>query len=181
MNEGLIPSRYAKALFKFALEKKSDERLYGLMKNLVKAFAGEPALQQAVANPFVSVDDKVKLLTTAAGAAPDDAVFSDFLHLLVENNRLAVIRDIALAYLRIYRDEHHIYLVTVTSAAPMDEADETRLKTLIERHLKGATMEYTHLTDPSLIGGFVVNINNEKLDVSIANELKQLRLKLLSN
>ena len=55
MNEGLIPSRYAKALFKFALEKKSDERLYGLMKNLVKTFAGEAALQQAVANPFVSV------------------------------------------------------------------------------------------------------------------------------
>ena len=41
-------------------------------------------------------------------------------------------------------------------------------------------MEYNHRIDPDLIGGFVVNIDNEKLDASVANELKQLRLKLLS-
>lgn len=42
-------------------------------------------------------------------------------------------------------------------------------------------MEYHHRVDPSLIGGFTVTINNEKLDASVADELKQLRLKLLSN
>ena len=181
MNEGLIPSRYAKALFKFAAEKKADARVYSLMKNLVAAFDAQSNLQPTVANPFIPVAEKLSLLTTAADAQGDDNVYADFLRLLVDNNRLAIIRAIALAYLRIYRDEHNIYLVTVTSAAPMDDADEKRLKTLIERHLKGASMEYNHLTDPSLIGGFVVNINNEKLDASIANELKQLRLKLLSN
>ena len=105
----------------------------------------------------------------------------DYLKLLVENNRLDAARDIALAYMKIYRSEHRIYLVTVTSAAPMGAVEENRLKALIERHLDGGTMEYHHRVDPALIGGFTVTIDNDKLDASVADELKQLRLKLLSN
>lgn len=41
-------------------------------------------------------------------------------------------------------------------------------------------MEYMSVVNPDLLGGFTVNIGNEKLDASIANELKQLRLNLLS-
>lgn len=181
MNQGLIPSRYAKALFEFASEKSYDTRIYELMHTLDNAFVAEPALQQAVANPFIPANDKVKLLTSAAGADPKDEVYERFLQLLVENNRLDAARDIALAYMKIYRSEHRIYLVTVTSAAPMGAAEEDRLKALIERHLDGGTMEYHHRVNPDLIGGFTVTINNEKLDASVADELKQLRLKLLSN
>jgi F-type H+-transporting ATPase subunit delta len=123
----------------------------------------------------------MKLLTTAAGASGNDEVYARFLQLLADNNRLDAARDIALAYMKLYRSQHHIYLVTVTSAAPMAQAEEERLRKLILRHLDGGTMEYHHRVDPSLIGGFTVTINNEKLDASVADELKQLRLKLLSN
>lgn len=41
-------------------------------------------------------------------------------------------------------------------------------------------MEYNLLIDPELIGGFTVDIDSERLDASVANELKQLRHKLLS-
>lgn len=181
MNQGLIPSRYAKALFEYASEKSADARIYELMHTLDNSFVAEPSLQQAVANPFIPAPDKVKLLTSAAGATAKDEVYARFLQLLTENNRLDAARDIALAYMKIYRSEHRIYLVTVTSAAPMGAAEEDRLKALIERHLNGGTMEYHHRVDPDLIGGFTVTINNEKLDASVADELKQLRIKLLSN
>ncbi len=181
MNQGLIPSRYAKALFEFASEKKADRRIYDLMHALESSFASEPSLQQAVGNPFIPAADKMKLLTTAAGASGNDEVYARFLQLLADNNRLDAARDIALAYMKLYRSQHHIYLVTVTSAAPMAQAEEERLRKLILRHLDGGPMEYHHRVDPSLIGGFTVTINNEKLDASVADELKQLRLKLLSN
>lgn len=181
MNQGLIPRRYAKALYKFALEKGADKRLYELTGNLVNAFLSQPALQEAVTNPFVTADDKTALLKTAAGAEKDDTVFADFLSLLGQNNRIDFVRDIALAYRDIYRQTNGIYRVTVTSAAPLDAEGESRLKDLIERHLGGASMEYVAKVDPELIGGFTVSINNEKLDASVANELKQLRLKLITN
>ena len=40
-------------------------------------------------------------------------------------------------------------------------------------------MEYDTHVNPDLIGGFTVSIDNERLDASVKNELKQLRLNLL--
>lgn len=182
MNDGLIPRRYAKALYKYALEKKVDKRIYMLTANLVDAFASQHGLLTAVANPFVSVADKTKLLMAAAGAdEKSDPVFTDFLTLLAQNGRIEFIRDIALAYRDIYRQANNIRRVTVTSAEPLAAPEEQRLKSLIEKHLDGASMEYEARTNPDLIGGFTIEINNEKLDASVANELKQLRLKLITN
>lgn len=180
MNQGLIPNRYAKALYEYAAENDSDKRVFDLMQKLADTFAAEPELAKAIANPFVSKQDKIQLLTTASGAAADDKVMERFMKLLADNNRLDAARDIALAYLKMYRMKHNIRLVTVTSAVPMAPAEEDRLKKLIQRHLGQAKMEYNHQVDPDLIGGFVVSIDNEKLDASVENELKQLRLKLLS-
>ncbi|MDE5987875.1 MAG: F0F1 ATP synthase subunit delta, partial [Duncaniella sp.] len=95
MNQGLIPSRYAKALFEFASEKKADQRIYCLMQTLESTFASEPSLQQAVGNPFIPAAEKMKLLKTAAGAKGDDEVYDRFLPLIADNNRLDAARDIA--------------------------------------------------------------------------------------
>lgn len=192
MKEGLIPKRYAKALYKFALEKGADKGLYSLMGNLVKSFADNPALDPAVANPFVDDTKKIDLLTTAAGVATTGeassskdadkatvSAFTDFLKLLRQNKRLPMASAIARAYCDIYRKENRIYRVTIVSAQPLDAAEADRLKKLITSHLKGGSAEFTMATDPELIGGFTVDIDNERLDASVKNELKQLRLKLL--
>ena len=184
MNEGLIPARYAKALYKFALEKGADKGLYRLMGNLGKSFVDNPTLDTTVANPFVADSDKTALLTTAAAAdadtpAPVKQVLADFLKLLCENRRLPLAGAIARAYCELYRKENRIYRVKIVSAMPLDNEEEQRLKKLISSHLGDASMEYTYSTDPDLIGGFTVDIDNERLDASVKNELKQFRLKLL--
>lgn len=182
MNQGLIPARYAKALFDYAAENGKDTALFDTMQTLAKSFELEPSLGKVMANPFVSPADKVGLLDTAAGpGAKDEPVFQRFMKLLAQNGRIDAVREIALAYIGLYRRRHGIKLVTVTSAAPLDPADEARLKAIISSHLGGATMEYRTQVDPDLIGGFTVAIDNEKLDASVANELKQLRQHLLSN
>lgn len=234
MNDGLIPRRYAKALYKFALEKGADKGLYRVMGTLGQSFADNQQLGELIANPFVGDDRKIALLNTAAGlgsapAAPakpsstpsstpstsskpaakanaevdqkasstsvkssstpagisdaDEAkvseVINDFLKLLRTNKRLDMAGAIARAYCDCYRRENHIYRVKVISAAKLDSADEQRLQKMILSHLGGAKMEYSSGVDPDLIGGFTVDIDNERLDASVKNELKQLRLQLL--
>lgn len=181
MNDGLIPKRYAKALFKFAAEKGVEKRLYELMCTLSGSFADNAQLDPTIANPYIADDKKTALLTTAAGADSKDTAFADFLKLLRQNNRLPLARATARAYEDIYRQENHIYRVTVSAPAPLDAEEEQRLKRLITDHLKGGTMEYTFRVDPELIGGFAVTIDNERLDASIRNELQQLRQRLLSH
>lgn len=181
MNEGLIPRRYAKALFEFASERGETKRVYGLMKSLASAFVAEGTLQSVMSNPFIDAADKVNLLVVATGSEKKDQVFNDFISLLIANKRLELVREIALAYLDIYRKANNIYLVEVVTASELSKDDETRLKSLIQRHLNGGTMEYSCHVDSELIGGFVVNIGSERLDASVSNELKQLRLNLLRN
>lgn len=183
MDQGLIPRRYAKALLLFAKEKQCEQTLYELMLRLENAFAGNPQLQQTLANPYVAVTDKSALIFTAAAATPDDCPeFADFLKLLETNKRLNMLREIALAYIALYRKANRIYRVTITSAAPLAQTEVNRIHNLVKRHLPhGAVAEFTDTVDSELIGGFTVTIDNERLDASVVNELKQLRLKLISN
>ena len=180
MNEGLIPGRYAKALLKLASEKGADGRIYVLMNNLSHAFVESPDLVKLAGNPFVSLQDKERIFSTAAGAGEDDTLFTDFLALLSRNKRISLIREAALSYVAQYRKVHKIYKVNVTAAAQMDTQEEDRLKKLIEAHLGDGKMEYSFNVDPDLIGGFIVNVDSERLDASVANELKQLRHTLLN-
>ena len=180
MDQGLIPRRYAKALYRAAVDNGCQQELYASMQLLGQAFTAEPKLGETMRNPFVSDADKAQLILAASGDK-QEPLLADFVKLLVQNGRIGMVRDIAAAYCLIYRKESNIYRVEVVSAAAMDPAQEQRLKQLILSHLRGGSMEYTSRIDPSLIGGFVVNIDNERLDASVKNELKQLRLKLLSN
>lgn len=182
MNQGLIPKRYAKAIFEAAGSPQAQQQVYAQMRCLAAAFADQPSLQSTMANPFVSDSDKAQLIYAAAGS-PDapDAALTNMVRVLKENGRLGMVRDIAIAYSQLYRKENHIAQVKVTSAAPMAEAEEERLKKLISTHLGGGSMEYSSSVDPDLIGGFTVTIDNQRLDASVKNELKQLRLNLLSN
>lgn len=181
MNEGLIPRRYAKALFKVAVDRKCDQRIYGLMKNLDAAFAASPALRNAIANPFVDSADKIAAVKAAAQATDKDTTFDDFLKLLISNRRIDFCGAVAHAYVGLYREENRIRRVEVVSAATLDPAVEARIKKVIEDHLRGASMEFSTKVDPDLIGGFIVTIDNERLDASLRNRLKEIRLNLLNN
>ena len=94
MNQGLIPHRYAKALYKVALDRNCAAELYVLMGRLADSFASEPSLQEVMCNPFVGATEKRALIMTASGLGDkaDDtaaATLADFVTLLERNKRIA--------------------------------------------------------------------------------------------
>ncbi|MDE6040675.1 MAG: F0F1 ATP synthase subunit delta [Muribaculaceae bacterium] len=181
MDKGLIPRRYAKALMEVAAERNDDKTLYALMQSLVQAFANTKGLSQTLANPFVDKNDKIDLLTKAVYGqdATADSTYEDFLKLLAQNGRIDMAREIALAYVDLYRRKHSIYRVNIVSAAPLDTTEKERLQNVIQKHIGNGTFEFEYSVDPSLIGGFTVTVNSERLDASVAAQLKLLRLKLV--
>lgn len=182
MNQGLIPRRYAKALFLVARERACDVQVYDAMRRLVDAYNANVGLDRAIGNPAIDVADKRNLVAASACASgPAEALLADFVKLLDRNRRLELIREIALAYVDVYRREHKIFSVVITAPQPLEANEVQRIHSLVERHLPAsATAEFDHQINPDLIGGFTVSIDNELLDASVASELKQLRLKLLS-
>ena len=181
MNEGLIPRRYAKALFKTASERGLSERMYQLMQNLSASFDASADLSALVNNPYVTFDDKLRILETAAAASSSDSLFDDFLKLLENNRRIGLTGAIAHAFEAEYRRENNICLVTLTSAAKLPEQVTDRIISLIRSHLpEGATMQFSSAINPDLLGGFVISIDNQRLDASVKNSLNDLRLQLLN-
>ncbi len=180
MNEGLIPKRYAKAIYEVASAAGTPRRMYDLMNTLAAAFVIEPEIQKAIANLNVPAFCKKKMHEEAAVEAAGATPFMNFITLLQRNKRFSSARAIALAFLDVYRKANNIKVVKVCTAAPLDQQAEQRLKNIIAAHLGNATMEYSSAVNPELIGGFTVQTGNERLDASVANELKQLRLNLIS-
>ncbi len=186
MDQGLIPQRYARALYKVALERKCTQPLYDIMKRMAESFAAQPDLGHVIENPYVDAERKQSLLLTAAGISPDDKdtavdTLVDFIKLLSRNKRIEFVRECAIAYIALYRKECNISTVKVTSAAPLTAEASEKIRKIVSDRNPDGVLEYEEIVDPELIGGFTILIDNTLLDASIKNELKQLRLKLLSH
>lgn len=180
MISGLIPHRYAKALYKYALESDTTQAVYEEMKKAITSFQENSALQKVLSNPFVNRSDKEKVLIAAAGSNPGND-YRRFVKLILDHNREEFAYLMAIAYREIYRKENRISQVKITTAAKLADVEITKLKTVVENAFKDTSFEYSESVDPDLIGGFVIDVDSTRLDASISNELEQLRQNLLSS
>lgn len=178
MNEGLIPQRYAKALYKLAVERGNADLVYHEMKPVANSFASNPGLQKALANPFVKREDKEKLLLTAAGDMVEDE-YRSFVKLILDRKRADFAQLMALAYCDLYRKEKKIARVKIITASKLGETMMQKLRDIVTEAYPDMTLEFSYEIDPELIGGFVIDVDGQRLDASISNEIEQLRLKLL--
>lgn len=179
MNEGLIPSRYAKALHLYAEEAGKAAAVYEQTERLAAGYEAHPQMSRAVENPFLPLADKQQLLLVASGAE-NDGCLDKFFKLVFSHGRESFIRSMALAYGKRYRDVNKISQVEIATASSFSQAVMDKIKDSVQTHLKGRTLEYRQRVDASLIGGFTVRVDGEVLDASMNNDLRKLRLKLLS-
>lgn len=179
MNDGLIPQRYAKALYKFAEESGNNKRVYDVMKNVVLSFEANPELQKVLANPYIDKSEKRNLLIAAAGVDREES-YENFVQLLIDNKRESFAYSTALAYLRLYMKANNISDVEIVTAVAMGENELEKLRQLVRNSYEGRTFEFRYSVNPDIIGGFIITIDSVRMDASISNELEQLRLNLLS-
>lgn len=179
MNDGLIPKRYAKALYKLALENGDSQEIYEQLKPLSRGLKGLDDIKRVLLNPYVKEEDKGRVMMQLVGAKPGSSL-DKFLLLVIRNNRAEFLRKIALSYVNLYREEHDIAKVEITSAAELPKEQSDAIVDIVRKQMPGTTLEVEPHIDPELIGGFTVKVGDVLLDASIKNELKKLRLKLLS-
>ena len=178
MDNGLIPRRYAKALYKYALEKGETKRIYDLSKRVIDAFRENPDLQKVLSNPFINAEDKEKSLLLAAGGK--DEIFDQFVQLIITQKRVEFAYAMMLAYRDIYRKENHISQAKITTAVKLDKARMDKLRELVTKAFKDSVLEFSEAVDPDIIGGFKIDVDSVRMDASLSNELEQLRQTLLS-
>ncbi len=178
MNDGLIPRRYAKALYKIAIENGDAKQIYDQLRELNFRYTAIDELKRLVSNPYIPDEQKGALLLAAAGAKTGSSL-DKFILMVIRNNRATMLRKIALAYLQLYREANNIAKVEIAMATQLPSTEVEEIIAIVKERLGDMTLEISQTIDPRLIGGFTVKIDDLLLDASVSNELKRLRLNLL--
>lgn len=175
MEVGILSMRYAKALMGYAQEKNAEDRVYDEFTTLSYCFGAQPGLREALDNPVIPLKTKIELLCTAAvGNGKASEVFERFIHLVLERHREGYLQFMALMYLDLYRKLKHIGVGKLITAVPVDKATEERIRSTAA-HVLHANMKLDTVVDPSIEGGFIFDINDYRLDASIATQLKRVK------
>ena len=158
--------RYAKALMAYAEERGAEERLYHELVTLAHSFRTVKGFCAVLDNPIVSVNEKFNLICTAAdGDHKPSEEFIRFIRLVLKERRETYLQFMSLMYLDLYRKKKHIGVGKLITAVPVDKATD----------ILHAYMELETVVDPSIEGGFVFDINDYRLDASIATQLKKVK------
>ena len=100
----------------------------------------------------------------------------NFIYLLSKNNRLSDVRKIRKAYQQMQRVKKNQQLVTITTAKQATPAQKKMLESYAQKHVnKKKTPLFRYRESESIIGGFILNINDYTINQSVAKRLSYIR------
>ena len=177
MDNGKISVRYARALFQIAQQQNCEDAIYnGLMHFAHNYLLAIGQYNEVLADPIVADDEKVKLLEMTVGEPLHDTL-RQFIAFVADQKREDKMFLIAMKYMEMYRAKHNILSTQVTTATELPEATYDRIKAFVKETLN-AEAELDITVDPSLIGGFILDIENTRMDASVAGQLNTLKEQL---
>ena len=163
---------YARALFEAAIENGVLDPIQEQLSIWADALGENKQLQTFFFSPrFSSVEKKDAIRKIIDGG---DERFLNFLELLAERHRLPATFRIRKAFDELWREEHKMLPVELTSAVQLDDALVSSIGERIESQT-GRRIELTSRVDPDIIGGLVLRVGNKVLDASIHGRLERLR------
>jgi F-type H+-transporting ATPase subunit delta len=170
-----IARPYAKAAFQ---EAQGDKDLAPWSETLRAAATAvrDPRVHELLGSPSVSGEDLAQFVMGVTGPALDEHR-QNFFRMLAENHRLGFLPEISTLFDE-YKDEAESVIdVTVTSAAPIDSAQQQALSKALERKLRRSVRLHC-ATDSTLIGGAVLRAGDTVIDGSLLSRLKRIAFEL---
>jgi len=179
MNQSKISVRYAKALYQFGVEKNSIPTLVDDAKMLATSFSEVKELRDFILNPIVKPSDK-KLFIEKLLSKKVSIDTIQFIHMVIANKRELYIEDMLRNFLEMYRKNSGITSVTLTSASGFSATQKKTITTFVEQTYS-TKVELLEKTDNSLLGGFIIRIDDLQYDASIKTKIQALKHELLQS
>ena len=195
MNTGIIATRYATALLKLVEETGSGELVAAQVQVIEKALDEVPDFRRAVDDPAVASVQKISLFEASLKDSMAQELHK-FLELLIRNGRIGDVRLVLTTFVTEYYRSRHIKRARLVVAdpalldpeptpsdpvpveGPLRQAQrpalESRLRDLVEKQT-GCRLILKTEVNPSLIGGFVFEVEDTVLDASVSRQLDFIR------
>lgn len=175
MNTGIVSSRYARALLKFAAEAPDSDRLCSQVMTLEKALCDLPQLRSILESHGPAfVDEKIALVNSALGEGLHPALEA-FMKLVFRHGRENYLRIMLHHFVDSYFKLHKILRAKLVSVVPSPKLED-RLREIV-REKTSCSLVIESSVDPSLVGGFVFTVDDFRIDASVSGQLDVLKRK----
>jgi F-type H+-transporting ATPase subunit delta len=180
MPNARLAGRYAKSILDLATEQGQLEAVYADMKYLQAVCKASSEFVNVLRSPIIKADQKNGIIN-AITKDKVSLLTHSFTNLLVKKAREASLPEMATAFIEQYNAIKGIHQVTLTTAVEVSDEMKKSIEDKVKAENKFISVELTTKTDESLIGGFVLEFNNNLLDASIARDLKDIKKQFLNN
>ena len=180
MQNPRLANRYAKSLVDLAVEKNQLEAVYADMKYMQAVCAGNRDFVSLLKSPIIKADKKANIINAVTEGKVSD-ITKLFNQLLVTKGRESELPEIVEAFIEQYNAIKGIHSVTLTTAVEVSDAVKTSIQNKVKADQGIANIELHTKVDESLIGGFVLEFNNNLVDASIARDLRDVKKQFAKN
>lgn len=171
-NQSAIAEKYALALFEVASEKKLVEEFKTTLKKVVELLSAEDfdILLNSPVSSQISFKEMAK--TALTSAIPDKELQSFFL-ILIDKGRLGLLPSIVDEFFKRADQKEGIMRGEVRSSRTLKDNEIQKLTSAVEENLN-QKVSLNFNVDPSLIGGFEINVGGYRFVDSIKGHLNKL-------
>lgn len=175
-----LASRYAKSLIDLAEETGQLEAVFGDLEYLNAACRGSRDLTNFIKSPVINADKKWKIFSILF-KDKIGSLTTEFCKLLIRKGREIYLPEIAQAGIRQYRKIKDIRQVKITTAAPIDATLENEIIDKIKSEIPDKKIELSMQVNEALVGGFILETDNNLFDASILRDLNDIKKQFLDN
>jgi F-type H+-transporting ATPase subunit delta len=168
-----LAGRYAKSLIDLAVEKNQLEVVHTDMQYLRAVIKGSREFASLLRSPVIPVDMKAKAVTAVTKGNVGELTAA-FNQLLISKNREISLPEIVEAFIDQYNKIKGIHRVKLTTAVPVSDAVKSAIISKIKSDTSIGNIEMETVVKEELIGGFVLEFDNNIVDASIARDLREV-------
>jgi F-type H+-transporting ATPase subunit delta len=177
MSVQTVARRYASALADVVLERGEPREVQEELLAWEQMLQSSSNLQEVFRNPTIALDQKRAVLNKIIGRAKPSPTTTNFLKVLLQNQRLTELGEINRKFAEILDQRAGMVAATVTTARTVPENAQQQLHTKL-LSLTGKKVRIDFATDPDLIGGLVTRIGSTVYDGSVRNHLQLIKEKM---
>lgn len=172
MNGGIVAARYARAFYAYVSQRGVAGRSYEQCLTLLFQAASVPRFLEIITkSQTTSLEDKLDLVAAALPEEPLKEV-TDFVRFVYTQGRISIFFRILRSFVMSYRQAHGILVGRLFTAVDMPSLTIELRDRFSE--LTGKKVEFETVVDASLIGGYIVELNDMRLDSSVRARLDKL-------
>jgi len=180
MSPRVIANRYAQALFELSLRQANTDPIAAEVQALLDLYKQSRLLRSILETPIYTGLRKITRLRPLLEDALSPLLWN-FLVLLIRRGREYLLNETCEAFLAIYDSYKKRVRVHLRTAHPLSEALKSALAEKIQAALGAQEVILREAVEPSLIGGFVVEVGTRVADLSVRGQLQEIQKNLLSN